>query len=108
MSRKSADYVLAFPHRDRQRLVVELADMRLVERAEPLEDRASRRAMDGFDTNARHDLDGSAQCDVHRAFRQLLPEAALIELGDDRPLELVALVEEGEPEREADVLEDVG
>ena len=30
-------------------------------------------------------------------------EAALIELGDDRPLELVALVEEGEPEGKADV-----
>ena len=35
-------------------------------------------------------------------------EAALIELGHDRPLQLVALVEEGEPEGEADVVEDVG
>ncbi len=41
-------------------------------------------------------------------FRQLLAEAALIELGDDRPFELVALVDEGQPEGEADVLEDVG
>src|SRR4051812_22700173 len=38
----------------------------------------------------------SAQRDVHRAFRQLGAEAALVELGDDRPLQLVALVEEGD------------
>src|SRR3569833_1756910 len=50
----------------------------------------------------------SAQRDVHRAFRQLDAEAALIELGDDRTLELVALVEEGEPEGEAEVVEDLG
>jgi hypothetical protein len=29
-------------------------------------------------------------------FRQFLPEAALIEFGDQRPLQLVAFVEEGE------------
>src|SRR5262249_25188202 len=50
----------------------------------------------------------SAQRHVHGALGQLLAEAALIELGDDRPLELVALVEEGEPEGKADILEDVG
>src|SRR5262245_24058114 len=50
----------------------------------------------------------SAQRHVHRGFRQLHPEAALIELGHDRPLQLVALVEEGEPEGKSDVLEDVG
>src|SRR5262245_7669334 len=50
----------------------------------------------------------SAQGHVHRGFRQLHPEAALIKLGHDRPLQLVALVEEGEPEGESDVLEDVG
>src|ERR1700686_1371360 len=50
----------------------------------------------------------SAQRHVHRGFRQLDPEAALIELGHDRPLELVAFVEEGDPEGEADILEYVG
>src|SRR5262245_50267573 len=49
----------------------------------------------------------SAQRHVDRRFRQLLAEAALIELGDDRPLQLVTLVDEGEPEGEADVLEDL-
>ena len=39
---------------------------------------------------------------------KLLAEAALIELGDQRPLQLVAFVDEGEPEGEADVAEDVG
>ncbi len=52
--------------------------------------------------------DGSTQRDIDRRFRQLHSETALIELGHDRPLELVALVQEGEPEREADILEDVG
>src|SRR5580704_3671131 len=37
----------------------------------------------------------SAQRHVDRGFRQLHPEAALIELGHDRPLELVAFVEKG-------------
>src|SRR5215472_13267011 len=37
----------------------------------------------------------SAQRHVHRRFRQFLAKAALIELGDDRPLQLVALVDEG-------------
>src|SRR5215831_14055963 len=49
----------------------------------------------------------SAERHVHRAFRQLRAKAALIEFGDDRPLQLVALVDEGEPEGEADVLEDL-
>ena len=40
--------------------------------------------------------------------RQLLSEAALIELGDQRPLQLVAFVDEGQPEGEADIVEDVG
>src|SRR5436190_24258696 len=51
----------------------------------------------------------SAQCDVHRALRQLDAEAALIELGDDRALQLVALVQERYAEREADLAgEDLG
>src|SRR4051812_41282568 len=50
----------------------------------------------------------SAQRHVHRTFRQLDAEAALVELRYDRPLELIALVEEGEPEGKADILEDVG
>ncbi len=41
-------------------------------------------------------------------FRKLLTEAALIEFGNDRPLQFVALVDEREPEGKADVLEDVG
>ena len=45
---------------------------------------------------------------VHRRFRQLLAEAALIEFGHQRPLQLVAFVEEGEPEGEADIVEDFG
>src|SRR5690242_8164649 len=48
------------------------------------------------------------QRDVDGRFRQLDAEAALIEFGDDRPLKLIALVEEGEPEREAEVVEDFG
>jgi hypothetical protein len=36
------------------------------------------------------------------------PKARWIELGHQRALELVALVEEGEPEGEADVREDSG
>src|SRR5215211_8194958 len=50
----------------------------------------------------------SAQRDVDGGFRQLRAEAALIELGNDGPLQLVALVEERQPEREAEVLEDLG
>src|SRR5271165_5448334 len=49
-----------------------------------------------------------AQRDVEGAFRQLLPEAALIEFGHQRAFELVALVEEGEAKGEADVPEDLG
>ena len=53
-------------------------------------------------------LRASGQRHVDRAFRQLLPEAALVELGHQRALELVALVQERQPEREADVAEDFG
>jgi hypothetical protein len=49
------------------------------------------------------DIVRSGQRDVHRAFRQLDTEAALIELGDDRPLQLIALVDERQAEREAEV-----
>src|SRR5215475_4347532 len=51
---QSCDDAFAFPHRNRERLVVGLAEMRRVERADPLDDLASGRAMDGFDTKARH------------------------------------------------------
>src|SRR5829696_9803058 len=56
-----------------------------------------------------HD-DGAAltQSDVDRTLRQFLPEATLIELRHDRPLELVAFVQESQAEGEADILEDVG
>ncbi len=40
--------------------------------------------------------------------RQFLTEAALIELGHQRPLQLVAFVDEGQPEGEADIVEDLG
>src|SRR5690625_1917939 len=40
--------------------------------------------------------------------RQIGTEAALVILGDDRALDLVALVEEGDPEGKADVAEDLG
>src|SRR5262249_15364408 len=50
----------------------------------------------------------SAERHVDGALRQLDPKAALIELGHDRPLELVAFVKEGHPEREADVAENFG
>src|ERR1700722_6920455 len=48
----------------------------------------------------------STQGDIQRALRQLLAKAALVEFGDQAPLEFVALVEEGQAESEADVLED--
>src|SRR5271168_1271872 len=50
----------------------------------------------------------SAQRHVHRALRQFLAEAALVELGDQRTLKLVALVDEGQPEGKADIAEDFG
>src|SRR3954466_8435358 len=50
----------------------------------------------------------SAERHVHRRFRQLRVEAALVELGDEGTFELVALVEEGDPERKTDVAKDVG
>ena len=50
----------------------------------------------------------SDQRHVDRGFRQFLPEAALIEFRHQRPLQLVAFVDEGEPEGEADVAEDFG
>src|SRR5208337_4040174 len=48
-----------------------------------------------------------AQRHVHGRFRQLRAEAALIKFSNDRPLQLIAFVDEGEPEGKADVLEDV-
>src|SRR5690606_4946825 len=42
------------------------------------------------------------------AFHEFLAEAALIVLGDDRPLGLVALVEEGNAEGEGDFAENLG
>src|SRR6185437_2263543 len=50
----------------------------------------------------------SAQRHVHRRFRQLDIEAALVELGDQRPFQFVAFVEEGEAERKADIAENIG
>src|SRR5208337_1276071 len=44
----------------------------------------------------RFPAEPSAQSDIERAFRNLLAEAALRELGRQRALELIALVEEGE------------
>src|SRR5690349_11750635 len=49
----------------------------------------------------------SAERDVGRALRQLFTERALIELRDQRTLELVALVQEREAEGETDVVEDL-
>src|SRR4051794_16043209 len=46
--------------------------------------------------------------EVGRRLRQLLAEAALVVLGHGVPLRLVALVEEGEAEAEAQVAEDLG
>src|SRR5579859_3963282 len=42
------------------------------------------------------------------AFGQLAAEAALVVLGDRGALDLIALVEEGDPEGERDVVEDIG
>src|SRR4051794_22233760 len=49
-----------------------------------------------------------AQHNVGCTLRQFLSEGALVELGDHRTLKLVALVEEGQPERHADIAEDFG
>src|SRR5690242_19792153 len=49
-----------------------------------------------------------AQRHIDGGFRQLGIEAALIELRDQWPLQLVALVEEGNAEGEADIAEDLG
>src|SRR3989442_3286882 len=48
-----------------------------------------------------------AQRDVHRGFGKLGVEAALIEFGDDRPFQLIALVEKRDAEREAEVAENL-
>ena len=45
----------------------------------------------------------AAQRDIHRTFRQLDAEAALVELGDRLPLQFIAFVDEGEAERKADI-----
>ena len=50
----------------------------------------------------------SSKRHVHRGFRQLRIEAALIEFGDQRPFQLVAFVEEGDAEGKADIAEDLG
>src|ERR687886_1296562 len=50
----------------------------------------------------------SGQGDVDGRLGQLLAEAALVELGHEPALQLVAFVEEGEAEREAEVAEDLG
>src|SRR5579871_3985956 len=46
--------------------------------------------------------------DLHHGctFRQLFSEGALVELGNRRPLQLVALIDEGHAESEADVAKD--
>src|SRR6476646_7298072 len=46
-----------------------------------------------------------AQGDVGRTFGEFLAEAALVELCHQRPLQLIALVEESEAEGKADVAE---
>src|SRR5689334_6887679 len=53
-------------------------------------------------------LHHSGNGDVGGGFRQLLAEAALVELGHHTALQLVALVEEGEAEGKAHVAEDLG
>src|SRR6185437_10553226 len=45
---------------------------------------------------------------VRRALRQVFPEYALVEFGDHRPLQLVAFVEEGQAECEAEITENLG
>src|SRR5690606_7453376 len=50
----------------------------------------------------------SGQIGLDAGLRQLGPEAALIVLGHRRALDLVALVEEGQAEGEADIAEDLG
>src|SRR5262249_6897869 len=50
----------------------------------------------------------SGHQDLGGGFRQLNPEAALVELSDSCALELVALVEEGHTEAKTDVAEDGG
>src|SRR5205814_6822803 len=70
---------------------------------------SSRRDVNGVATLHNRALGISAQRHVHRTLRQLDAEAALIELRDRLALQLVALVDEGHPEREADVAaEDLG
>src|SRR5512138_4040351 len=49
---------------------------------------------------------GSGELRLHPGLRQLAAEAALVVLRHDRPLDLVALVEEGDAEGEGDVVED--
>src|SRR6202161_2133130 len=45
---------------------------------------------------------------VHRRLREFGVEAALIEFGDQRPFQLVTLVEEGNGERKAELGENIG
>src|SRR5258706_3887033 len=50
----------------------------------------------------------SAQCNICRGLGQFFPEAALIELGDDTALQLIAFIEEAESKREAHIPENGG
>src|SRR6202023_2726551 len=50
----------------------------------------------------------SAQRYVDRRFGKLRVEAALIEFGDQRPFQLVTLVEEGDAEGKTDIAENLG
>ena len=80
--------------------------MRAIARMQPATARLNGSVGDSFDGVLGlmlEDIVPSGQRDVHRTLRQLDAEAALIEFGDDRPLQLVALVQEREAEREADV-----
>src|SRR5688572_8252157 len=61
-----------------------------------------------FRVRARGLTPSSRQRHVGRALGQLLAEAALVELGHQRTLQLVALVDEGQPEGEAEIVEDLG
>src|SRR5215472_4472182 len=58
-----------------------------------------------LDSKCRH---GLAQRNVDRGLRKLGVEAALVELRHQRPLQFVALVEEGDAEGKSDIAENFG
>src|SRR5439155_17141675 len=92
----SADYRLIVTQRDGEAAIFLLAHFFGVVANETAKDRPlglSNRALDG---NRRH---ASAHRHVYRGFRELGIEAALIEFSDQRPLQFVAVVEEGDAER---------